>query len=118
VDKVDVHSNQVAADDPVPAHDDIQQTANTLSIGNINSNINHQLLNNGNFSQLFTAGTFGERSVAVEKIPVSHVDASVTVTWLLNLNNINVVKILLSEQNSDYKYYKLRICISISYYFK
>jgi len=117
VDKVNVHSNQVAADDPVPAQVDTQQTANTLSIGNINYNINHQLLYSGNFSQLF-AGTFGERSVAVERIPVSHVDPSVTVAWLLNLNNINVVKILLSEQDSDYRYYKLWLCISISYYFK
>ncbi len=117
VEKVDVHSNQVAADDQVPAQVDTQPIVKILSIGNINYNINHHLLNSSNFSQLF-AGTFCERSVAVEKIPVSHVDASVTIAWLLNLNNINVVKILLSEQDSDYRYDKLWLCISISYYFK
>jgi len=96
VEKVEVHSNQVAADDQVPAQVDTQPIVKTLSIGNINYNIIHQLLNSGNLSQLF-ASTFGERSVAVERIPTSHVDASVTVTWLLNLNNIIVVEILLSE---------------------
>ena len=87
MEKVDVHSNQVAADDPVPAQVDTQPIVKILIIGNIDYNINHQLLNSGHLSQL-SAGTFGERSVAVERILVSHVDASVIVAWLLNLNNI------------------------------
>jgi hypothetical protein len=60
VEKMDVHSNQVAADDQVPAQVDTQPIVKILSIGNINYNINHQLLNSGHLSQLF-AVTFGER---------------------------------------------------------
>jgi len=102
MEEVDIPLYQLSADNPVSTQVSIPAAIDkSLSIGNISYNA-HDLFSSGNFSQLF-AGTLGEKSVAVEKIPAAYVDSG-TVAWLLNLNNMNVVKVLHAEHNPDFKY--------------
>ena len=62
----------------------------------------NKLLLAGNFNRC-SAGTLDERLVSVERIPMANVCTS-TLEMLLQLNHKSVVKLLHTEQDSDFKY--------------
>ena len=67
----------------------------------------NKLLLAGNFNRC-SAGTLDDRLVSVERIPMANVCTS-TLEMLLQLNHKSVVKLLHTEQDSDFKY-SLKCC--------